>query len=240
VIKFEALYKSFGDHLILNDVSGSINKGNVVALLGPSGSGKSTLLRCLNLLERPDSGHIYMGGQDLLNKETDIRKVREKVGMVFQHFHLFPNMTVLENITYAPRQVLKKSKDEANQNGLALLKRVGLDGKAEAYPARLSGGQKQRVAIARALAMKPDIMLFDEPTSSLDPEMVKEVLDVIKDLAISHMTIMIVTHEMQFAREVAHEIWFLDAGQIIEKANPADFFKTPKAPRAQEFLNKVL
>jgi polar amino acid transport system ATP-binding protein len=240
VIKFESLYKSFGDNLILNGVSGSIDKGNVVALLGPSGSGKSTLLRCLNLLERPDSGHIYMGGQDLLDKATNIRQVREKVGMVFQHFHLFPNMTVLENITYAPRKVLKKSTEEANQKGLSLLKRVGLEGKADAYPARLSGGQKQRVAIARALAMDPEIMLFDEPTSSLDPEMVKEVLDVIKDLASSHMTIMIVTHEMQFAREVAHEIWFLDAGKIIEKASPADFFKAPKAARAQEFLKKVL
>lgn len=240
MIKFEALYKSFGDHLILNGVSGSIAKGTVVALLGPSGSGKSTLLRCLNLLERPDSGHIYMGGQDLLARTTDIRQVREKVGMVFQHFYLFPNMTVLENITYAPRQVLKQTKEEATKNGLQLLARVGLGDKAGVYPSRLSGGQKQRVAIARALAMQPEIMLFDEPTSSLDPEMVKEVLEVIKDLASSHMTIMIVTHEMQFARDVAQEIWFLDAGQIIEKTSPVDFFKSPKTPRAQEFLNKVL
>lgn len=240
MIKFEALFKSFGANLILNGVSGSITKGNVVALLGPSGSGKSTLLRCLNLLEHPDSGHIYLGGEDLLAKSTDIRKVREKVGMVFQHFHLFPNMTVLENITYAPRKVLKKSTEEANRKGLELLNRVGLEEKADTYPARLSGGQKQRVAIARALAMDPEILLFDEPTSSLDPEMVKEVLNVIKDLAFSHMTIMIVTHEMQFAREVAHEIWFLDSGQIIEKSQPADFFKSPKTPRAQEFLNKVL
>jgi polar amino acid transport system ATP-binding protein len=240
VIKFEELYKSFEDHLILNGVSGTIAKGAVVALLGPSGSGKSTLLRCLNLLERPDSGHILMSGQDLLAPSTDIRKIREKVGMVFQHFHLFPNMTVLENITYAPRKVLKRTNEEASENGLQLLARVGLEDKADVYPSRLSGGQKQRVAIARALAMHPEIMLFDEPTSSLDPEMVKEVLEVIKDLASIHMTILIVTHEMQFARDVAHEIWFLDAGQIIEKAKPADFFKAPKTQRAQEFLAKVL
>jgi len=240
VIKFEAVSKSFGSHKVLDHVSGSVAKGNVVALLGPSGSGKSTLLRCLNLLERPESGHIYIDGKDILHAKTDIRKLREKLGMVFQHFNLFPNMTVLENITYAPRKVLKQSPELAAKNGTLLLERVGLASKAAAYPSRLSGGQKQRVAIARALAMEPDVMLFDEPTSSLDPEMVKEVLDVIKDLVASHMTILIVTHEMQFAREVAHEIWFLDQGHIIEKASPKDFFTAPKTSRAREFLQKVL
>ena len=240
MIKIQNLVKTFGDHVVLDHVSGDVKEGAVVALLGPSGSGKSTLLRCVNLLEQPQSGHIFIEGRDILAKKCDIRKVRENVGMVFQHFHLFPTMTVLENLIYAPCKVLKIKREVAIETAHALLERVGLQDKAAAYPSRLSGGQKQRVAIARSLAMNPSIMLFDEPTSALDPEMVKEVLDVIKGLAEERMTLIIVTHEMQFAREVADEIWFLDQGKILEKTPPEQFFTAPKTARAQDFLAKVL
>lgn len=240
MIKFQGLTKNFGKNTVLNNVSGHVGFGKVVALLGPSGSGKSTLLRCLNLLEHPDAGEILIQNNNILAPGCDIRRLREKMGMVFQLFHLFPNMTVLENITYAPRKVLNLSTKDAEELGQKLLVRVGLEDKGHAYPSRLSGGQKQRVAIARALAMNPEVLLFDEPTSALDPEMVKEVLDVIKGLAHSDMTILLVTHEMQFAREVADEIWFLDKGEILERANPQDFFNKPTTQRAQEFLDKVL
>lgn len=240
MIKFQNLSKSFGKNTVLKNVSGHVEFGKVVALLGPSGSGKSTLLRCLNLLERPDVGEIIIQNENILAPGCDIRRVREKMGMVFQLFHLFPNMTVIENITYAPRKVLNLNNQEAEALASELLLRVGLEDKGYAYPSKLSGGQKQRVAIARALAMNPNVLLFDEPTSALDPEMVKEVLDVIKGLAHSDMTILLVTHEMQFAREVADEIWFLDKGEIIERAPPQDFFKKPRTTRAQEFLDKVL
>lgn len=240
MIKFENLTKKFDNNVVLDSVNGEVKKGKIVALLGPSGSGKSTLLRCMNLLEEAQEGHILIGGIDILDPKCDIRKVRENIGMVFQHFHLFPNMTVLENIAFAPKKVLGHSDAQANQKAQELLQQVDLADKASAYPARLSGGQKQRVAIARSLAMNPDIMLFDEPTSSLDPEMVKEVLDVIKSLAKKKMTMLIVTHEMKFAREIADEIWFLDQGRIVEKSAPEKFFTKPKSKRAQEFLARVL
>lgn len=240
MIKFQNVEKFFGRTLVLNDVSGHVPKGSVIALLGPSGSGKSTLLRCFNLLERPDNGKIFVTGIDILNPACNIRKVREKVGIVFQHFHLFPNMTVLENITYAPCKVFGKSREEADTIALDLLKQVGLIDKGNVYPDNLSGGQKQRVAIVRALAANPEIMLFDEPTSALDPEMVKEVLDTIKLLVKSHLTVVIVTHEMQFAREIADEIWFLDQGKILERTPPKEFFIKPQSLRAQEFLAKIL
>jgi ABC-type polar amino acid transport system ATPase subunit len=227
--------------VVLDHVTGHVSEGAVVALVGPSGSGKSTLLRCLNRLERPDAGSVLIDEIDLMDPSCDIRKVREHVGMVFQNFNLFPNMTVLENLTFAPCRVLKKPREEAEQTALKLLERVGLKGKEKAYPSRLSGGQKQRVAIARSLAMNPTVMLFDEPTSSLDPEMVKEVLDVIKSLVhVNNRALIIVTHEMQFAREVCDEVWFLDHGKILERAKPADFFTAPTTQRAKEFLAKVL
>jgi ABC-type polar amino acid transport system ATPase subunit len=211
-----------------------------VAIIGPSGSGKSTLLRCLNLLEEPTRGRIWIGDQEITDKKTNIMKVRQHVGMVFQHFHLFPHMTVLENVTYAPIKVKGMTKAQAEVKGIELLKKVGLEQKANEYPSRLSGGQKQRVAIARALAMSPDVMLFDEPTSALDPEMVKEVLEVMKSLAHTGMTMAIVTHEMGFAREVADRVLFLDGGQLVEDAPPQEFFASPKSKRAQEFLEKML
>ncbi len=217
-----------------------IKQGEVVAIIGPSGSGKSTFLRCLNLLEEPTSGKIWIGDQEITNPKTNIMKVRQNVGMVFQHFHLFPHMTVLENLTYAPMKVKGMTKVDAEAKGLELLQKVGLAEKANEYPNRLSGGQKQRVAIARALAMSPDVMLFDEPTSALDPEMVKEVLEVMKSLAHTGMTMAIVTHEMGFAREVADRVLFLDGGQLVEDAPPSEFFSAPKSKRAQEFLEKML
>ncbi|CAM3990048.1 amino acid ABC transporter ATP-binding protein [Mesobacillus thioparans] len=240
MIKVQNLHKSFGKLEVLKGISTTIENGEVVAIVGPSGSGKSTFLRCLNLLEQPTSGQILIGADDITNKKTNIMKVRENVGMVFQHFHLFPHMTVLQNITYAPIKVKGLGKAEAEKHGLELLKKVGLSEKANEYPNRLSGGQKQRVAIARALAMNPGVMLFDEPTSALDPEMVKEVLEVMKSLAHTGMTMAIVTHEMGFAREVADRVLFLDGGVLVEDAPPAEFFSNPKSSRAKEFLEKML
>ncbi|WP_102263516.1 amino acid ABC transporter ATP-binding protein [Mesobacillus jeotgali] len=240
MIKVQNLHKSFGKLEVLKGISTTIENGEVVAIIGPSGSGKSTFLRCLNLLEQPTSGQIFIGSDDITNKKTNIMKVRENVGMVFQHFHLFPHMTVLQNITYAPIKVKGLAKAEAEKHGMELLKKVGLSEKANEYPNRLSGGQKQRVAIARALAMNPEVMLFDEPTSALDPEMVKEVLEVMKSLAHTGMTMAIVTHEMGFAREVADRVLFLDGGVLVEDAPPAEFFSSPKSSRAKEFLEKML
>lgn len=240
MISVQNLHKSFGKLEVLKGISTSIGNGEVVAIIGPSGSGKSTFLRCLNLLEQPTSGKILIGTSDVTDKKTNIMKVRENVGMVFQHFHLFPHMTVLQNVTYAPIKVKGLSKGEAEKQGLQLLEKVGLSEKANEYPNRLSGGQKQRVAIARALAMKPEVMLFDEPTSALDPEMVKEVLEVMKSLAHTGMTMAIVTHEMGFAREVADRVLFLDGGALVEDAPPAEFFSSPKSSRAKEFLEKML
>ncbi|MDD1416115.1 amino acid ABC transporter ATP-binding protein [Dolichospermum sp. ST_con] len=239
-IKVEDLYKSFGQLQVLQGISVEIPKGEVVAIIGPSGSGKSTFLRCLNLLEVPTSGKIYVDGIEITAPQTDVRKIRQNIGMVFQHFNLFPHKTVLKNIMYAPMQVKGISEQEARVIGMDLLSKVGLENKADVYPSRLSGGQKQRVAIARALAMKPDMMMFDEPTSALDPEMVKEVLTVMGDLAKSGMTMAIVTHEMGFAREVANRIIFLDGGQLAEDAPPAEFFSSPQCDRAKQFLDKVL
>lgn len=240
MINVEHLYKSFGKNEVLKDISIDIKQGEVVSVIGPSGSGKSTFLRCINLLETPTEGNISVAGVDLTDKKTNVTKAREKIGMVFQHFHLFPHLTVLENLTYAPLKVKRISKAEAEEKALALLERVGLSDKQDAYPSSLSGGQKQRVAIARALAMEPDLMLFDEPTSALDPEMVKEVLDVMKDLAESGMTMLVVTHEMGFAREVADRVIFLDQGLLIEEGEPHAFFNNPKSERAKDFLDKIL
>lgn len=240
MIKVEKLYKSFGKNEVLKNISTEIKEQEVIAIIGPSGSGKSTFLRCLNLLEIPTSGVISIGNDVVTDKKTNIMKVRENVGMVFQHFYLFPHKTVLENLTYAPIQVQGKSKAEATATAEDLLRKVGLFEKCSEYPNRLSGGQKQRVAIARALAMNPSVMLFDEPTSALDPEMVKEVLAVMKDLAESGMTMIIVTHEMNFAKEVADRILFLDGGVLVEDTPPNEFFSSPKSERAKEFLEKVL
>jgi len=240
VIKVDNLYKNFGKNNILNGISTTVEKGEVVAIIGPSGSGKSTFLRCLNLLEVPTSGTITINGQNITDKQANIASIRQHIGMVFQHFHLFPHMTVLDNITFAPMQVKGLSKEAASAKAMELLEKVGLADKANSYPAKLSGGQKQRVAIARSLAMEPDIMLFDEPTSALDPEMVKEVLNVIKDLADSGMTMLIVTHEMKFAREAADTIYFLDNGLLLEKATPEQFFNQPQTERAVRFLEQIL
>ncbi|WP_078413694.1 amino acid ABC transporter ATP-binding protein [Priestia abyssalis] len=240
MIKIDNLHKSFGKLEVLKGISTTIKEGEVVAIVGPSGSGKSTFLRCMNLLEEPTDGHIWIGDQDIADSKTDIMKVRQNVGMVFQHFHLFPHKTVLENLTYAPMTVKGVSKKEAEEKGHELLKKVGLAEKANEYPNRLSGGQKQRVAIARALAMNPEVILFDEPTSALDPEMVKEVLEVMKSLAHTGMTMAIVTHEMGFAREVADRVLFLDGGLLVEDAPPAEFFSAPKSKRAKDFLEKML
>jgi polar amino acid transport system ATP-binding protein len=240
VIRIKDLYKSFHGHEVLKGISAEIKKGEVVAIIGPSGSGKSTLLRCINLLELPTSGNIFFNDKDITEKSCNLQKLRQKIGMVFQHFHLFPHMNVLENITFAPMKVLGKSRKDAETQALELLRKVGLKDKAHVYPVKLSGGQKQRVAIARALAMDPEVILFDEPTSSLDPEMVKEVLDVIKNLAKTKITMAIVTHEMGFAREVADSIWFLDEGILLEEQSPVKFFKSPISERAREFLKKVL
>ncbi|MFJ5757919.1 amino acid ABC transporter ATP-binding protein [Neobacillus sp. NPDC093182] len=240
MIKVENLHKNYGKLEVLKGITTEIKAGEVVAIIGPSGSGKSTFLRCMNLLENPTSGRILVGDQDVTDKKTNIMKVRQNVGMVFQHFHLFPHKTVLENLTYAPIKVKGLSKAEAEKIAFDLLDKVGLAEKAKEYPTRLSGGQKQRVAIARALAMEPEVMLFDEPTSALDPEMVKEVLEVMKSLAHTGMTMAIVTHEMGFAREVADRVLFLDGGVLVEDAAPQEFFTNPKSKRAQDFLQKML
>lgn len=240
MIKVEKLTKSFGKLEVLKDITTTIKKGEVVTIIGPSGSGKSTFLRCLNLLEEPSAGKIWIGNDEITNPKTNIMKVRQKIGMVFQHFNLFPHKTVLGNLIYAPMKIKGMTKEEAEVKALELLEKVGLKDKANEYPNRLSGGQKQRVAIARALAMEPEAMLFDEPTSALDPEMVKEVLEVMKSLANSGMTMAIVTHEMGFAREVADRVVFLDEGRLIEEAAPNQFFTSPKTERAKAFLEKIL
>ena len=240
MINIENLSKNFGNLKVLKNISTTINKGEIISIIGPSGSGKSTFLRCINKLEEPTEGHIYIDGMDLMDKNTDINKIRERVGMVFQHFNLFPNMTVLENLTLSPVMVKKESKEEAEKYALYLLEKVGLSDKANSYPTQLSGGQKQRIAIARALAMKPEVILFDEPTSALDPEMIKEVLDVMRDLAKEGMTMLIVTHEMGFARNVGNRILFMDNGEIIEDCSPRNFFENPTNERIKDFLNKVL
>ena len=240
VIKVEGLEKSFGDNQVLKGIDIEIDKGEVIVVIGASGSGKSTFLRCLNCLEDPTGGHIYFDGVDIADVSVDINVHRQKMGMVFQQFNLFPHMTVLRNMTIAPIKLLKMSKEDAEQKALALLDRVGLKDRANDYPNQLSGGQKQRVAIVRALCMDPDVMLFDEPTSALDPEMVGEVLDVMKKLAAEGMTMVIVTHEMGFAREVADRVIFIDDGVIAEQGPPAGFFTNPKSPRLQDFLSKVL
>ena len=240
MINVENLSKNFGNLKVLKNISTTINKGEIISIIGPSGSGKSTFLRCINKLEEPTEGHIYIDGMDLMDKKTDINKIRERVGMVFQHFNLFPNMTVLENLTLSPTMVKKESKEEAEKYALYLLEKVGLSDKANSYPTQLSGGQKQRIAIARALAMKPEVILFDEPTSALDPEMIKEVLDVMRDLAKEGMTMLIVTHEMGFAKNVGNRILFMDKGEIIEDCSPKEFFENPTNERIKDFLNKVL
>ena len=240
MINVENLSKNFGDLKVLKNISTTINKGEIISIIGPSGSGKSTFLRCINKLEEPTEGHIYIDGMDLMDKKTDINKIRERVGMVFQHFNLFPNMTVLENLTLSPIMVKKESKEEAEKYASYLLEKVGLSDKANSYPTQLSGGQKQRIAIARALAMKPEVILFDEPTSALDPEMIKEVLDVMRDLAKEGMTMLIVTHEMGFARNIGNRILFMDNGEIIEDCSPKNFFENPTNERIKDFLNKVL
>ena len=234
------LKKSFKQLEVLKDISLDVKEGEVVVVIGPSGSGKSTLLRCLNQLEEASGGEIVIDGTDITDKKTDINKVREKVGMVFQHFNLFNNMNVLRNLMLAPVDLKKQDKEAARQEALRMLARVGLSDKAEAYPHQLSGGQKQRVAIARALCMRPDIMLFDEPTSALDPEMVGEVLEVMKHLAHVGMTMVVVTHEMGFAREVGDRVLFMDGGLILEEGTPEEIFGNPQNPRTKDFLNKVL
>ena len=240
LIEVNNLEKHFGDLHAINGVSTKINKGEVVVIIGPSGSGKSTFLRSLNLLETPTGGEIIFEGVIMLDKSVDINKHRQKMGMVFQHFHLFPHMTVLRNITIAPIKLLKLSKEEAEERAMKLLNKVGLADRASAYPSQLSGGQKQRIAIVRALCMQPDVMLFDEPTSALDPEMVGEVLDVMKSLAKEGMTMVVVTHEMGFAREVADRVIFMADGKILETGTPQEIFTSPKKDKAKQFLASVL
>lgn len=240
MVHVENLKKNFGKLEVLKDISVDITEGEVVVLLGPSGSGKSTFLRCLNQLEVATAGTILVDGNDVTDKHIDINKVRENIGMVFQHFNLFDHKTVLENIMMAPVELKKMTKEEARTKGMQLLKRVGMDSKADCYPSQISGGQKQRVAIARALAMNPKIMLFDEPTSALDPEMVGEVLAVMKELASEGMTMVVVTHEIGFAREVADRVIFMDDGYIVEQGTPQEVILNPKEPRTIDFLNKVL
>lgn len=240
MISVRDLHKKFGKLHVLKGIDIEISQGEVVVVIGPSGSGKSTFLRCLNLLETPTDGEIIFEGLSITDKKNDINKLRQKMGMVFQQFNLFPHMTVLENITLAPLKLKNISKQEADEIAMKLLKRVGLADKASSYPAQLSGGQKQRIAIARALAMSPDVMLFDEPTSALDPEMVGEVLDVMKELAAEGMTMIVVTHEMGFAKEVGDRLIFMDEGKILEEGNPKAVFANPQHPRTKDFLGKVL
>lgn len=240
LIRVENLGKSFGAIHVLSGINVDIHAGDVVFVVGPSGSGKSTFLRCLNLLEEPTEGEVWFDGVNITDPQNDINKMRQKMGMVFQHFNLFPHMTVLGNITFAPVRLGLQTKEEANANAMRLLKRIGLEDKANEYPNRLSGGQKQRIAIVRALAMNPEVLLFDEPTSALDPEMVGEVLDLIRELANEGMTMVIVTHEMGFAREVGTRVLFIDEGVIKEENTPQEFFANPQNPRLKEFLSKVL
>ncbi len=240
MISVKNLEKSFHDNLVLKGISTEIEQGEKVVIVGPSGSGKSTFLRCLNLLEMPTGGEIWFEGANITDKKNDINRLRQKMGMVFQHFNLFSHLTILQNITLAPVKLKLQTAEEAKKNAMRLLERIGLADKAEAYPPQLSGGQKQRIAIVRALAMNPDVMLFDEPTSALDPEMVGEVLLVMKELAAEGMTMVVVTHEMGFAREVATRVMFMDDGRIVEEAPPQEFFSNPKNPRLQDFLSKVL
>ena len=240
MIKIENLKKSFGANEVLKGINEEVTKGEVLVIIGPSGSGKSTFLRCLNLLEEPSSGKIIFDGQDITEKSINIDKIREKMGMVFQSFNLFNNLNVMDNITLALREVKKMPRDQAEEKALKLLEKVGLADKKSAFPSSLSGGQKQRIAIARALAMEPEVMLFDEPTSALDPEMVGEVLDLMKDLAKEGMTMVIVTHEMAFAREVGSRLLFMDSGRVLEAGSPEEVFSNPKCPRTKDFLSKVL
>ena len=240
MIKIEYLKKSFNDNIVLHDVNLQIKKGECVCVIGPSGSGKSTLLRCINLLESPEEGSIEVDGENILDPKTQIDEYRKKVGMVFQHFNLFPNMTVKENIMLAPMHCLKLSRQKCEEKAMALLKMVGLEQKQDVYPGKLSGGQKQRVAIARALAMNPEIILFDEPTSALDPEMVGEVLAVMRELANKGMTMIVVTHEMGFAKEVSSRVIFMDQGEILEDKSPEALFENPEHRRTKTFLSKVL
>ena len=240
MIDVKNLHKSFGNHEVLKGVNEHIEKGEKVVVIGPSGSGKSTFLRCLNLLEEPTGGEIIFEGQNITAKDTDINPVRRRMGMVFQQFNLFPHLTVRENIKLAPVKLKVMTDEEADKRALELLARVGLPDKADSYPAQLSGGQQQRIAIARALAMNPDVMLFDEPTSALDPEMVGEVLEIMKELADDGMTMVVVTHEMGFAREVATRVLFMDGGNIVEQNEPKEFFANPQHPRLKDFLSKVL
>ena len=240
IIRVCGLKKSFGDLQVLRGINTEVDRGEVVVVIGPSGSGKSTFLRCLNLLETPTAGSIYVDGAEITDPKCDINLHRQKMGMVFQHFNLFNNMTILRNMTLAPMTLLKKSREDAEAQAMALLRRVGLEDKANAYPSQLSGGQKQRIAIVRALCMDPEVMLFDEPTSALDPEMVGEVLDVMKELARDGMTMVVVTHEMGFAREVGSRVLFMEEGVIMEENEPQEFFANPKSERLKSFLSKVL
>ena len=240
MIDVKNLSKSFGDNLVLDNISETINEGEKVVIVGPSGSGKSTFLRCLNRMEEATSGEIFVDGQNILGSKSDANKLRQKMGMVFQHFNLFPHLTILENITLAPVKLKLMTKTDAIKKAHELLQKVGLDDKADQYPAMISGGQKQRVAIVRALAMNPEVMLFDEPTSALDPEMVGEVLDLMKKLAEEGMTMVVVTHEMGFAKEVASRVLFMDGGGIVEQNSPKDFFENPQNPRLKDFLSKIL
>lgn len=240
IIKVENLSKAYGDNVVLENINTEVNQGDIIAIIGPSGCGKSTFIRTLNMLEEPTGGDIYIDGIDLMDKSVDINKMRQRVGMVFQHFNLFPNLTILENITLAPVKTKQMTKKEAEENAMQLLERVGLADKAEVYPDTLSGGQKQRIAIVRALAMNPEVLLFDEPTSALDPEMVGEVLGLMRELAKSGMTMVVVTHEMGFAREVANRVMFFDEKGIKEEGTPQEIFENPKSARLQSFLSRTL